>query len=226
MDSKNGTILSGLSIPNIINCVYNRTIRPHLPRKIGMYNGIPVRGPRLLDIHDVLPEYEGPLLTGLRKMVTQGDDVVVIGGGYGVSTIASARCAGSEANIICYEGGKKQVELINKNVEINRLSERIDVRHAVVETNIGVYSEERGATHIAGTDLPDADVLVMDCEGAELDILSALTRWPRAIVVETHGHMGSPTTEVNKTLESAGYEVETVGAENADNDVYVLQAMQ
>ena len=80
-------------------------------------------------------------------------------------------------------------------------------------------------------EIPDCDVLEMDCEGAETSILSEMSIRPRVILVETHGCLGAPTSDVRDLLITIGYEVEDLGfaepsrmAECVSGDIRVLAA--
>jgi hypothetical protein len=56
-------------------------------------------------------------------------------------------------------------------------------------------------------DLPECDVLEMDCEGAEKEILKKLQIKPRVIIVETHPDFESPPSEIKSILISMNYKV-------------------
>ena len=51
----------------LVRSLYNRTVRPYLPRKFGVYNGVAVKNIRLLDTTDEYPNYEKPLLAATRN---------------------------------------------------------------------------------------------------------------------------------------------------------------
>jgi hypothetical protein len=68
--------------------------------------------------------------------------------------------------------------------------------------------------------------LELDCEGAELEILRKLEIEPRAIIVETHAHLGSPPKEIKRLLEERSYEVVSVGTERETRGVYVLASVR
>jgi hypothetical protein len=79
--------------------------------------------------------------------------------------------------------------------------------------------------------LPDCDVLVLDCEGTEIEILEEMEIKPRAVIVETHGMNGATEEAVRERLDSAGYDtVESMVAEKrlydvcVDNGIFVLFA--
>ncbi len=87
----------------------------------------------------------------------------------------------------------------------------VDLRFAAVGEAIGVYGDGEVAPVVAPKDLPECDILEMDCEGAERIILAGMTIRPRAIAVETHRVYGSPTEVVHEALEKLGYAVTDLG---------------
>jgi len=66
------------------------------------------------------------------------------------------------------------------------------------------------------------DLVVLDCEGAEWEIVPE----PEAdrVVVETHGSMGSPTDGRIDRLEAQGYTIENVVIDDEDEDIAVVSA--
>lgn len=194
-------------IRRLVKPIYNRLFRPHLPRKLGAFNGVPVRQPRLFDRTDVRPDYEGALISGINEQVQAGDNVVVVGGGWGVGSVHAARNASSNGNVTVFEGGSQQVERVNETANLSGISDRISVRHAVVGIDEHVYGDARDAKTIPPTEIPSCDVLVLDCEGAETTILDGLKIQPRAIVVETHHMYNAPAEDVRDILDSLGYDV-------------------
>lgn len=213
---------------------YEKYLRKLLPRRTVSYNDIPVRASRIGDSvipwHTTdIPGYEGALVRGIRKYVENGDTVNVVGGGWGVSTVAAAKQAGEHGRVITYEGGKETVEKVEETVQLNGVGNRVTVRHAVVGNSLSLRGDGTHAKAVSPIELPDCDVLVLDCEGAEMEILEEMEIRPRAIVVETHGMFGATKTDVQNKLTSAGYDtVESTVAEERlretceENGIYVL----
>jgi hypothetical protein len=82
---------------------------------------------------------------------------------------------------------------------------------------------------VTPADLPECDVLALDCEGAEILISRNLKFRPRAIGVGSRGIFGAPSKLVREPLEQLGYVVVDYGvAEPRDpqgcdaNDIRVL----
>lgn len=203
---------------------YNRLLRPHLPYKIGVFNGVPARRVRLFDRTDEFPEYEAALVDAVRTTVEPDDAVVVIGGGYGVSSVVAARRAGPNGRVVTYEPTHERFPFIEETAALNRVADRIDARRALVGPGVKLDGDGGGADRVDPAALPDCDVLELDCEGAEADVLRELSIRPRAIIVETHGCFGTPSEETRNVLDSLGYDVVDERPDEPDRDIHVLVA--
>jgi hypothetical protein len=224
-----------------IALAYRRVVRPVLPR-VGhvRYAGIPVAYTRKLGDRSVprswrpgtvedVPDYEAALVDGLRRNVLPGDRIVVVGGGVGVTAAVAALATGPGGKVTCFEGGREQAALVRRTAELNGVAARIDVRHAVVARAVHVYGERPEHDLVAPSELPECDVLELDCEGAEVDILREMGMRPRVVLVETHGLYGASTPIVSDLLERAGYRVVDAGVAEPrvrtvceENDIRVL----
>lgn len=187
----------------ILQTIYNAAVRPFLPEKIGVMNGVPVRNRGLLDRTDVDSNYEGALIEALRENVTASDEIVVVGGGVGVSTVIGARCAN---HVTVFEAGERY-ETLCETIEINNISETVDTRKKLVGPNISVTGTPTEQS-VDPQDLPECDILELDCEGAELAILQNLQIRPRTIIVECHGVFDAPASVVREELTGLSYSVE------------------
>lgn len=209
--------------------LYDAVVRPHLPRKIALCNDVAVRNAGLLDVTDIRLDYEEFLIDGIQQNVREGDTVLVLGGGYGVSTVQAARAAGLNGTVHTFEASDSQMPIVEETVELNNPPADVTVHHAAIGDVSGFSATKYGAASEAvdlqPNDLPECDVLVMDIEGTEQAVLEKLEDRPRAIVAESHGYLGSPTEFVTSRLKEMGYErVQILGAENAEEDVYVVEA--
>jgi hypothetical protein len=175
------------------------------------------------------PDYEQALVAALKVHVTSGDEVVVVGGGLGVTCVVAALAATEAGRVKCFEGDLNGVDAVRRVARLNGVSERVTACHAVVGEAIGVYGDAVANATVHPTELPSCDFLELDCEGSEIGILRDMIIRPRVIAVETHGFLGAPTAAVRELLESRGYLVQDLGwAEprflNAcvNNDIRVL----
>jgi hypothetical protein len=225
--------------------LYRRLLRPLVPRTSHLvYGGARVARVRTVldgvfpepwapyELEDV-PDYEGALVQALREQVRPGDRVVVVGGGLGVTVVAAARTAGAEGRVYCYEGGTRQARDVRTAARLNGVADRVRVEHAVVARPVAVYGSTDGAAVLPPEDLPECDVLELDCEGSEVDILPAMTIRPRCILVETHGLHGAPTERVAALLRGLSYRVEHRGVAEPriaefcrENDIQVLVGLR
>ncbi|GAA0276026.1 class I SAM-dependent methyltransferase [Halobacterium noricense] len=217
---------------------YNNYLRILLPKRTVMYNQVSVAAGRVADSlipwqTTDIPDYEGGLIRGIREYVDDGDTVVVVGGGWGVSTVAAARQAGSSGRVVTFEGAKEAVERVEETVEKNHVRSRVSVQHATVAQAHSLRGNADGAKVMDPSNLPACDVLVLDCEGAELDIIDEMEIQPKVLIVETHGMYDAPELAVRDRLDQAGYEVvESMVAEKRlqsvceKNGIYVLYSVR
>lgn len=221
--------------------LHQHYVRERLPRRRQQLNGVTVRSKRLFDgavSWDVgyrEPEnYEPGIVEGLRRHVEPGDDVVIVGGGWGVSSVVAAQEAGEEGSVRTFEASPTYAEYAAETARLNEVGDRVEIETAVV----GRYRSGMGPSVadrvVDPADLLECDVLELDCEGVELEVLRNMDQRPRALVVETHGHLGAPTDEVVACLEDLSYvTVSQVLAEQGElaemareNDLYVVTAVR
>lgn len=189
-----------------------------------MYNGVPVRDRALLDMTDEQPEYEGPLVRGIERTVRTGDSVVVVGGGRGVSTVVAARAVGPPGDVRVYEGSREQYDRVEETLRLNRVADRVSVNFEVIGDAVSLWGEGKQAEISDPEELPSCDVLVLDCEGAEKQVVSDLTTPPSTVVVETHGELGVTPEDMVETLESRGYDVVDRETEVPERGIVILTA--
>lgn len=204
----------------MIQSLYNSLVREYLPRKQKVLNGVVTKKAKLFDIQTVNNGYEGPLVRSIREFVRSSDTCLIIGGGWGVSSVVAARIT---EDVIVYEGSLDQVQYVEETLKLNDVEETVDVRLGLVSGG-GQYYGERPADTVSPGCLPAADVLIMDCEGAEIDILEEMKMKPRTIIVESHGHLGAPTDKVVDLLEEQGYNILRIAPESEETDVMVITA--
>lgn len=186
--------------------VYNRWIRPHLPRTTRLYNSVEVKNKALLDRTPSFPDFEYESIKQLRDAITPGDTVVIVGGGHGVTAVHAAWAGASEVRVL--EAAEKQVKLIEDTAKRNDAEDRIAVEHSLVGDGINVWGSADSARQVPPAELPPCDVLELDCEGAELRICDELGPRPNSIIIECHPHYDAPASKVREAL-PAGYEIVT-----------------
>lgn len=213
-----------------LRTLYNRVLRSKLPYKVSVHNGVPVKGEaRLLDFTDEFPDYEAALIAGMRNNIQAGDSVVIVGGGLGVSTVAAVNATGRRGTVETYEASEAQFEQIGETVRMNKVEENVELNHAIVgeylDYNANQYGVEGEAATIQPSALPESDALILDCEGAEIEILENLSHKPRVIIVETHAFLDAPEARVKEILADLNYEIVNRGIESESKGVFVLSAV-
>jgi len=210
-------------VARTIALAYRRGIRPWLPRGGAVhYAGLPTAlhrkwldriVPLLWTAAETvdIPDYEAALVSAIREHVRAGDRVVVVGGGIGVTATMAALMTGPAGSVHCFEGAAECVEKVRRTADANAVGDRVSVDHAVVGRAILVYGTVPDHAIVRPEELPECDVLELDCEGAEIEILRHMTVRPRAVLVEAHGLHGAPTEAVLALLRQLGYRATVVG---------------
>lgn len=214
-----------------------RHIHGLFPRRIREYCGVRVKDAYLFDRvlpwqTDANPHHESGIIRGIEERVKPSDRVVIVGGGRGVTAIRSAQAVGSQGRVNVFEGARGMVRKAEQTAKLNGVEETIAINHAIVGSAKDLSGPSNGAAKLSPADLPDCDVLELDCEGAEIEILSGLNQRPRVVIVETHGMYEAPSSEVEWVLDDMGYtvvrkEVANKGMEKQHirQDVYVITAL-
>lgn len=196
---------------------YRKTLRNVLPTT-GYYTraGIPYRARKPLDKYvpsidyKSYPDHEYALVQELRTHVSQGDTVVVIGAGSGTTSIIAANQAAPSGKVIGYEGVRHRVDEARRAVAFNDVQDICEIHHGVVGPAVHLPSlreDEPQAKQVLPEDIPDCDVMELDCEGAEKEILESLENKPQIIIVETHPEFDTGPDEIRRILEEQGYKI-------------------
>lgn len=176
--------------------------------QIGVYNGVAARDRSVLR-PDHEPEHKAALSAVVREEVTPGDEVVVVGGGRAVAAVHAAHAG---ANVTVYEAGLDAYAVTKSVQALNDV--QMTVRHAVVGTP-GASVGGATADETVAPDSLSGDCLVLDCEGAERDILP-VTGFD-TVVVETHPQYDAPLSAIRDQLGHAA----VVAADPIDGKVVV-----
>jgi protein-L-isoaspartate O-methyltransferase len=135
------------------------------------------------------PLYEQTEVEALRTYASEGDDVVIIGGGFGVTAVVAAQITGGTVTV--FEPDEKRIGIMERTFQIHETDADITLARAMV-TDINLSSIDNkskdGIDIIPPQKLPDADVFEIDCEGAETTILKRMEARPSIILVETHNN--------------------------------------
>lgn len=192
---------------DIVKKIYNRVVRPYLPRdSYRVCAGVAVQDHPPLDRTKRFPQYKEGLLSGIRDTVDKGDIVVLVASGRAVSTVHCLRAGASR--VIGFEASSRMINTAKQTLEDNWTPDdcTVEMRHALVGEGINVYGDAEGADVVAPSELPEADVLVLDCEGAEKSILAGLDKLDSDFVIETHPERHVPPDEIRSELKRLGRE--------------------
>jgi len=205
----NGAFITG---KKIIKFIYNNYIRIYLPKKMVVYNGVHVQaahlGDRYIPWHQTdRPTYESGIVKSIYKFVDSDDDITIVGGGWGVSSVTAAKVIGGKSHVKVFEADKNTACIIEETAKINNVKKRVEIIHAVVGQAISLRGSGDAGKIIPAADLAKCNVLILDCEGAELHILESMDIRPEVLIVETHGVYDAPTKKVELILENIGYNV-------------------
>jgi len=183
-----------------------RVVDSLLGAQIGVYNTVAARDCTLISQHQ--PDHKEHLVAAVRSLVTPGDRVVVVGGGRCVAAVHAARCGG---DVHVFEAGRDGLTTARSAKQLNDVD--FCLSHAVVGHATAVDGP-CADTRIAPAQL-SGDVLVLDCEGAEKDILPV--DGFDTVIVETHPERGSPLSAISDALGTH----EVVGEDPVDGQVVV-----
>lgn len=172
-------------------------IRNLFPDRIAVYNGVAIRDIAWLNGDDYYPNAKAPLTKTIREVIEPGDRVVHVGGGKGIAVVRSAEWA-YRGEVVVYEVAAEMVDVLRSTRRLNNID--YEIIHGAVGKPHDPYGSTAGAKQYETEDI-EGDLLVLDCEGAELEILPA-PQFDR-VVVETHPDTGA-TAEAVLSKMSAG----------------------
>jgi hypothetical protein len=168
--------------------------------------------------------YEAEFIDAIEDATTSGDDVVIVGGGFGIPTIAAIKCVGKSGTVTTYEAAEHQVDCLKETISQVELSNEPDIYHRIVGEKVSTRGKVGAARLIPPEELPDCDILALDCEGAEVEILRELTIRPNFIVVETHANYDAPEDVVLSLLDDLGYEVLNRDPEIEERGIIIIMS--
>lgn len=187
--------------------VYNATVRNALPLKDRTLAGVDVHDTPLLDRTADNQQYKIGLVLAIYDLVKTGDTVDIVGFGRGVTTTHLLRAGASR--VTGYEGAPNMIQTGIETVERNYAGNgTLDVCHAIVGEPVELYGDPGDADVVPPSELSDADVLLLDCEGSERTILPELGTYPELILCESHPSKGAPPEELAAMI-SDEYDVTT-----------------
>lgn len=212
---------------HVLRPLYRNTLRRVLPSKFAVYSGVPVKNSRLLDFPDE-STLESTQVSVLRRAVRPGDDVVVIGGGFGVTAATAATRVAPDGTVTVFEADADMAEWVRDTVQRSRLDGFVEVNHQPVgeigdvEALMGI-SVDAGDSALLPEDIPRCDVLEIDCEGGEASILTEIEITPRVLIVEIHEKTGYAREDAVDDLNEVGYEVVAWGSDGDHTPIAIAE---
>jgi hypothetical protein len=153
-------------------------------------------------------DYEGGVIGAQQRVCGQGNKVVIIGGGYGITTVKAAELVGDSGKVTVYEGGNREKKTLEETLDVNEIKPICESHQVVVGEELGVYSDSSHSDSKRPENIPECDVLELDCEGSELGILKNMKITPKSVIVELHPwEYPDVMMEPINILENKGYEV-------------------
>lgn len=225
---KKGGLINLMS--KIINYIYIHYFRKCLitDTKIIQYNGVesPVETSPLDSIvpgyspPEGSPGYEDAEIRAIRNYCEEGDKVVIIGAGYGITSVVAAEQSGENGRIIGYEASADMIPRIEQTIQHNDVDDQVEIENAIIakaEATRGTRGNTDSVPTISPGKLPDCDFLEIDCEGAEEMILREMAIKPRVISVETHKPYGVSHVDITELLQKKRYSI----AEKVEKDTKI-----
>jgi hypothetical protein len=177
-------------------------IREYVPRKVTDVNGVQTRKHRLVEFYN--DNYENESVEALIKYCKPSDSVLILGGGFGVTTVHAARIAN---NVVVYEAARSQYNIISNTIKREEVQDSVDLRYGLVSESCDVYDNDVGQ-YISPADLPACDVWEVDIEGGELALLKDLPYYPRVLIIECHPKYNTPAEKIISILEDHEYTIQ------------------
>jgi hypothetical protein len=195
-------------------------MKPHLPRTVGTVNGVRTRKHPLGETPS--DDYEEASVRAIKEHVKTEDCVMVLGAGWGVTTVHAARLC---RDVIAYEASQRQFDIVREAVRLNGVSDTVSLHFGLVAESGRVFGDGGTAQRIDPAELPKADILEIDIEGGELAMLNGLTYNPRVLIIESHGCFGAPSSAVLDKLASRGYAISDVTVKSHEQDIQTIVAV-
>jgi len=210
-------------------------LRPHYEKLCGLIGqqGLP-RNINSTDQLLILPRwrevresYEPDVWKTLMESVLSGDVIADVGAFIGIYTIALAKRVGHSGKVVAFEPDPENFASLRSHVELNRVSDRVELIPAIVAARNGVIPFKAGrasGSHVSPESGQDTltvpcvrldtimadrrlDILKIDVEGYELEVLEGaiellqnIRSCPRSIFIEVHPFIWQDRVTTGKAL--------------------------
>ncbi|GAB3687903.1 hypothetical protein GCM10028857_21490 [Salinarchaeum chitinilyticum] len=190
--------------------LYIGRIEHCVPKRLALVNGkYAVYSSSLFApwVDDKKDDWERDLTSAIERTVELGDTVILVGGGIGVSSLATASEIGKNGELITYEANPGRASALKKTIWLNDVDDIVSIKQAAVGDPKSVYGRSISSKTVSPSDLSSCDALILDCEGAELEIIEDMSIGPDKVIVEYHADLGSSEHDVRNALCDKGYTV-------------------
>lgn len=215
----------------LASSAYRKLVRPFMPRIDGIQNDVRVPDAyrlgdyRITAEKPVEPGYEEVLVQMCESFIKPGEDVVVVGGGYGVVSTYCSNLVEENGSVTVFEASDEMLNYCRETLELNTNYNNWELIEAVFYSDDCVWGDTSSLTEILkGDDIPYCSTLLLDCEGYENLLIQDLEQKPYRIIVETHEKLGTPRDEILKLLESEGYEVKACRVDSFEHGTDIVVA--
>lgn len=207
----------------VLRYIYNQ-VREYLPKKWGVVNGVSVRTFRLFDQKDTQPYRKNGLYDAIREHVRPTDSVIDIATGRGIS----ATIAGRSGKVVdSYEASYTMIQIARETINHNKVSDNVYIHHELVGTKGKLFAGLHAKTKLPVKDLPNRTVWILDCDGAEIEIIDKMLQReqiPRVLIVESHPDHNARPEDIEFYMLRIGYDISTRKYEPgySDNDKKII----
>jgi len=186
----------------MIRTLYDHLIRPHTPDRLETIRGYEMLGDtKVLDIAHMSQDYELHQCEMLELYAEPGDELLVVGGGIGLTAMVGAELG---ASVTVIEASLEVVQKCWANFSRNGHDD-IELVHGTVGEAQQAYPGELGEPVDLASYHPS--VVEMDIEGAELEAIPMLPESVETLIVETHPMYLTPPSRVGELLSDEGWAI-------------------
>jgi len=186
----------------MIRTVCEHFLRPRLPHRLETIRGYQLLGAsKVLDVTRFGPQYELHQIEMLKRYLEPDDELLVIGGGTGLTAMIGTDLG---ASVTVIEASMEVVRKCWANFDRNNKND-IELVHGTVGPTDQAYPGELGEpVDLSGY---DPSIVEMDIEGAELEAIPMLPDRVETVIVETHPKYQTPPSRVGQLLSDEGWEI-------------------
>lgn len=125
-----------------------------------------------------------------------------------MSTVVAAELVAPVGSVIVFEPSPEMINIIQQTLALNATPEVYDLRQTLIGPPLQVYTDKEIEDIDKTEELPQCDLLLLDCEGAEYEIIENLETRPQYVIIELHPDLVEHSPDAVLTAASQyGYEI-------------------